>query len=127
MDEPQLTEEQSGGTWSIRKRRKISPDQRKQRDYKRQRRSWSTGAAYRKLKKELPPIRRRRWRRALDGATYSAANDEEAALTLAETLHSVRRVRFNILMDGPHRRTSSFRDALSGKLRRRAQREARDK
>lgn len=80
--------------------RKESPYKKKQRDYKHESRLISSGnRGYRKALKLLPHLERRSYRRALDAATKAAGRDEEAELTSADKLKTLKRSMFSRLVD----------------------------
>jgi hypothetical protein len=80
--------------------RKESPYHKKQRDYKHEVRSLSSGnRGYRKALKLLPHLERRSYRRALDAATQEARRDEEAELTSGDKLKTLKRSMFSRLVN----------------------------
>ena len=79
--------------------RKESPYHKKQRDYKHEARLLTSGnRGYRKALKLLPHIERRSYRRALDAATKAAQGDEEAEMTSADKLKTLKRSMFSRLV-----------------------------
>lgn len=93
--------------------RKQSPYRKKQLDYKHQVRLLSSGnRGYRRALKLLPHIERRSYRRALDAATNAARRDEDAELTSADNLKTVKRSMFSRLVS---RKAVPLREALRTK------------
>ncbi|CAA9245700.1 MAG: hypothetical protein AVDCRST_MAG93-1517 [uncultured Chloroflexia bacterium] len=68
------------------------------------------GAASRKVRKQLPPLERKIYRRPVDTFTRAALRDDEAARTLAEDLHATKRAHFTYLR--PRRRVSSLGEVV---------------
>jgi hypothetical protein len=93
--------------------RKQSPYRKKQLDYKHQVRLLSSGnRGYRRALKLLPQLERRSYRRALDAATNAARRDEDAELTSADKLKTLRRSMFSRLIT---RKAVPLREALQTK------------
>jgi hypothetical protein len=93
--------------------RKQSPYRKKQLDYKHQVRLLSSGnRGYRRALKLLPQLERRSYRRALDAATNAARRDEDAELTSADKLKTLRRSMFSRLVT---RKALPLREALQTK------------
>jgi hypothetical protein len=93
--------------------RKQSPYRKKQLDYKHQVRLLSSGnRGYRRALKLLPQLERRSYRRALDAATNAARRDEDAELTSADKLKTLRRSMFSHLIT---RKAVPLREALQTK------------
>ncbi|MBN9387770.1 MAG: hypothetical protein J0I20_06970 [Chloroflexi bacterium] len=93
--------------------RKESPYHKKQRDYKHEARSLSSGnRGYRKALKLLPHLERRSYRRALDAATKEAGRDEDAELTSADKLKTYKRSMFSRLVD---RKTVPLKEAIKAR------------
>jgi hypothetical protein len=85
----------------------------KQLDYKHQVRLLSSGnRGYRRALKLLPQLERRSYRRALDAATNAARRDEDAELTSADKLKTLRRSMFSRLIT---RKAVPLREALQTK------------
>jgi len=83
-----------------------SPQDKKRLDYKHQMRPLEPGAASRKVRKQLPPLERKKYRRALDTIARAALRDDEAALTLAEDFRATKRAHFTYLF--PRRKVSTL-------------------
>ena len=100
--------------------RKLSPYQKKQRDYKHESRLVSSGnRGYRKALKLLPHLERRTYRRVLNAATSAARRDEEAELTSADKIRGLKRSMFSLMVV---RKAVPLREALKA---RQASRQAR--
>ncbi len=93
--------------------RKESPYQKKQQDYKHESRLVSSGnRGYRRALKLLPHLERRTYRRVLNAATSAARRDEEAELTSADKLRSLKRSMFSLMIA---RKAVPLREALQAR------------
>lgn len=93
--------------------RKESPYHKKQRDYKHEARTLSSGnRGYRKALKLLPHLERRSYRHTLNTATKAAGGDEDAELTSADKLKTYKRSMFSRLVD---RKSVPLKDAIKAR------------
>ncbi len=105
--------------------RKVSPYRKKQLDYKRQTRFLSSGnRGYRRAAKLLPHIERRSYRHAQEATTHAAELDEEALLTSADDVKSIKRSKFTRFVA---RKSVNLRQALEEKKEKRASRSGRNR
>jgi hypothetical protein len=109
--------------WAVKPGRTKPWHLKKQLDYEHQMRS-AGGEARRKLRAALPPIERKRYRRALDAVTRATTRDEEAALTASDALRGTKRAHFTLVW--PRREVRPLRTFIASQQENRAREQRSD-